>query len=135
MAPISGRVSRAMVTEGNLIQSGEMGGTVLTSIVSLDPVYAYFGIDDLTFLRVNRLVREGKIKSEPDALPLVSLGMADEEGFPHVGRIDFVDNRVDPSTGTMQARGVFPTRIARSPRPIRAHSPTPRRLPQGCTHH
>jgi RND family efflux transporter MFP subunit len=110
IAPISGRVSRAMVTEGNLIQSGEMGGTVLTSIVSLDPVYAYFGIDDLTFLRVNRLVREGKIKSAPDALPLVSLGMADEEGYPHAGRIDFVDNRVDPSTGTMQARGVFPNK-------------------------
>jgi RND family efflux transporter MFP subunit len=110
IAPISGRVSRAMVTEGNLIQSGEMGGTVLTSIVSLDPVYAYFGIDDLTFLRVNRLIREGKIKEAPDALPLVSLGMADEEGFPHDGRIDFVDNRVDPSTGTMQARGVFPNK-------------------------
>ncbi len=109
-APISGRVSRAMVTEGNLIQSGEMGGTVLTSIVSLDPVYAYFGIDDLTFLRVNRLIREGKIKSDPDALPLVSLGMADEDRFPHDGRIDFVDNRVDPSTGTMQARGVFPNK-------------------------
>jgi RND family efflux transporter MFP subunit len=110
IAPISGRVSRAMVTEGNLIQSGEMGGTVLTSIVSLDPVYAYFDIDDLTFLRVNRLVREGKIKSSSDALPLVYLGLADEEGFPHVGRIDFVDNRVDPSTGTMQARGVFPNK-------------------------
>jgi RND family efflux transporter MFP subunit len=107
IAPISGRVSRAMVTEGNLIQSGEMGGTVLTSIVSLDPVYAYFDIDDLTFLRVNRLIREGKIKSAPDALPLVYLGIADEEGFPHIGHIDFVDNRVDPSTGTMQARGVF----------------------------
>ncbi len=130
LAPISGRVSRAMVTEGNLIQSGEMGGTVLTSIVSLDPVYAYFGIDDLTFLRVNRLIREGKIKEASDALPLVSLGMADEEGFPHDGRIDFVDNRVDASTGTMQARGVFPNKD-RSLTPglfVRI------RLPQGGSH-
>jgi RND family efflux transporter MFP subunit len=130
IAPISGRVSRAMVTEGNLIQSGEMGGTVLTSIVSLDPVYAYFGIDDLTFLRVNRLVREGKIKEAPNALPLVSLGMADEEGFPHDGRIDFVDNRVDPSTGTMQARGVFPNKD----RALTAGLFVRIRLPQGGSH-
>ena len=107
VAPVSGRVGRALVTVGNLVQSGEMGGTVLTSIVSIDPIYTYFDIDDLTFLRVNRMVREGKIKSDPNALPLVYLGMADEEGYPHAGHIDFVDNHVDPSTGTLQARGVF----------------------------
>ena len=107
VAPIGGRVSRALVTVGNLVQSGEMGGTVLTSIVSLDPMYAYFDIDDLTFLRVNQLVREGKVKSAPNVLPPVMLGLVNEDGYPHVGRIDFVDNQVDPGTGTMKARGRF----------------------------
>ena len=108
VAPVGGRLSRAMVTVGNLVQSGDQaGGTVLTSIVSLDPMYAYFDVDDLTFLRVNRMIREGKIAS---ALPPVMLGLANEDGYPHVGRIDFVDNQVDPSTGTMKARGVFPNK-------------------------
>ena len=110
VAPIGGRVSRAMVTVGNLVQSGEMGGTVLTSIVSLDPMYAYFDMDDLTFLHVNRLIREGKIKSAPDVLPPLMLGLVNEDGFPHVGQIDFVDNQVDPGTGTMKTRGVFPNK-------------------------
>ncbi len=111
VAPIGGRVSRALVTVGNLVQSGEMGGTVLTSIVSLDPMYAYFDMDDLTFLRVGRSAREGKAAASADALPPVSmLGLADEEGFPHAGRIDFMDNQVDPGTGTMKARGVFPNK-------------------------
>ena len=108
VAPVGGRLSRAMVTVGNLVQSGDQaGGTVLTSIVSLDPMYAYFDVDDLTFLRVNRMIREGKITS---ALPPVMLGLANEDGYPHVGRIDFVDNQVDPSTGTMKMRGVFPNK-------------------------
>ena len=85
VAPIGGRVSRAMVTVGNLVQSGEMGGTVLTTIVSVDPMYAYFDVDDLTFLHVNQLVRDGKVKSAPNVLPPVMLGLADEDGYPARG--------------------------------------------------
>jgi RND family efflux transporter MFP subunit len=98
--------------------------------VSIDPIYAYFDIDDLTFLRVNRMVRDGKIKSAPDALPLVYLGMVDEEGYPHAGHIDFVDNHVDPGTGTMQARGVF----ANADRALTPGLFVRIRLPQGGAH-
>jgi RND family efflux transporter MFP subunit len=107
-APVAGRVSRALVTEGNLIQSGQNGGTVLTTIVSQDPVYAYFDVDDLTFLEVSRLAREGKAEAGRGAFGPVWLGLADEEGWPHRGEIDFVDNQVEPGTGTMRFRGKFP---------------------------
>jgi RND family efflux transporter MFP subunit len=100
-APVAGRVGRAMATVGNLIQSGEMGGTVLTTVVSVDPVWAYFDVDDLAFLRLGR-------PASPEALPPLQLGLADEDGYPHEGKIDFVDNQVDPGTGTMRMRGVFP---------------------------
>jgi RND family efflux transporter MFP subunit len=109
-APISGQISRTLVTMGNLVESGETGGTVLTTIVSVDPVWAWFDVDDQTFMQVNRLVREGKIKAETDALPPVLLGLAGEDGYPHKGKIDFVDNQVDPSTGTLKMRGVFPNK-------------------------
>jgi RND family efflux transporter MFP subunit len=106
-APITGVVSRTMVTAGNLVQSGETGGTVLTSIVSVDPIYVYFDVDDLTFTQVKRLVPSGKYKSAPETLPPVMLGLAGEAEHPHKGVIDFTDNQVDPSTGTMKMRGVF----------------------------
>jgi RND family efflux transporter MFP subunit len=107
-APISGVVSRAIVTVGNLVESGEMGGTTLTSIVSVDPIYAYFDVDDQTFLRVRQLVRDASLKSESSQGPPVMMGLAQEKtGFPHVGTIDFVDNQVDPGTGTMKMRGKF----------------------------
>jgi RND family efflux transporter MFP subunit len=109
MAPISGRTSRYVVTVGNLIQSGDQaGGTLLTTIVSLDPMYAYFDVDEHTVLRVRQLIREGKSESvRAGGVPLW-LGLANEEGFPHPGTIDFVDNQVNPKTGTMRLRGVFP---------------------------
>ena len=109
-APVSGRVGRATATVGNLIQSGEMGGTILTTIVSVDPMWAYFDVDDLTFLRVNQLFREGKVQSSANTLPPVFLGLANEDGYPHAGKIDFVDNQVDPGTGTLRMRGVFPNK-------------------------
>jgi RND family efflux transporter MFP subunit len=109
-APISGRVSRAMVTVGNLVQSGEIGGTVLTTIVSLDPMWAYFDVDDLTFLRISRMIRAGKMKSGSGGETLVLLGLADEDGYPHRGIIDFMDNQVNAGTGTLQMRGVFPNK-------------------------
>jgi RND family efflux transporter MFP subunit len=110
-APVSGRVSRYIVTVGNLIQSGDQGGgTLLTTIVSVDPMYAYFDVDERTVQRVSQLIREGKVKWAPKTEWPVSLGLATEEGFPHQGTINFVDNQVNPKTGTLKARGVFPNK-------------------------
>jgi RND family efflux transporter MFP subunit len=112
IAPVSGRVSRYVVTVGNLIQSGDQGGgTLLTTIVSVDPVYAYFDVDEHTVLRVRQMVREGKADSprEGGVVPVL-LGLANEDGYPHQGVIDFVDNQVNPRTGTMRLRGVFPNK-------------------------
>src|SRR5437899_4660807 len=112
-APVGGRVSRYAVTVGNLIQSGDqMGGTLLTTIVSVDPMYAYFDVDEITDQRVRKLIREGKFqfKSADKAVVPVSLGLATEEGFPHRGTINFADNQVNPKTGTLRVRGVFPNK-------------------------
>jgi RND family efflux transporter MFP subunit len=111
-APISGRVSRYVVTVGNMVQAGDQGGggTLLTTIVSVDPMYAYFDVDEYTALRVRQLVREGKSDSPRDGGYPVSLGLANEEGHPHQGTINFVDNQVNPKTGTIRLRGVFPNK-------------------------
>src|ERR1700730_17977031 len=83
-APVSGRVRRYVVTVGNLIQSGDQaGGTLLTTIVSVDPMYAYFDMDERTVQRVAQLIREDKSASAPETEWHVSLGLATEEGFPH----------------------------------------------------
>ena len=107
-APVSGRVSRYNVTVGNLVQSGDQGGgTLLTTIVSVDPMYAYFDVDEITVLRVRQSTLESNAGSaRPSDWP-VSLGLATEEGFPHRGTINFVDNQVNPQTGTLRTRGVF----------------------------
>jgi RND family efflux transporter MFP subunit len=110
-APVSGRVSRYNVTVGNLIQSGDQGGgTLLTTIVSVDPMYAYFDVDERTDQRVRQSIRAGKTKSDPKTEWPVSLGLGTEEGFPHQGTVNFVDNQVNPKTGTLRARGVFPNK-------------------------
>jgi len=110
-APVSGRVSRYVVTVGNLIQSGDQnGGTLLTTIVSVDPMYAYFDVDERTVLRIRQLIREGKAKSAGQTEWPVALGLATEEGFPHHGTINFEDNQVNPRTGTLRVRGVFPNK-------------------------
>jgi RND family efflux transporter MFP subunit len=111
IAPVSGRVSRYVVTVGNLIQSGDQnGGTLLTTIVSVDPMYAYFDVDEHTVLRVRQLIREGKARSARDGEVPVSLGLANEDRYPHRGTINFVDNQVNPKTGTLRLRGVFPNK-------------------------
>ncbi|MBM7059167.1 efflux RND transporter periplasmic adaptor subunit [Pseudomonas sp. UL073] len=102
-APIDGRVSRAEVTTGNLVNAGE---SRLTSLVSTDKVYAYFDADERVFLKYNQLARQG---SRGDATP-VYLGLSDEDGFPHLGQMDFIDNQVDPKTGTIRGRAVFDNR-------------------------
>jgi RND family efflux transporter MFP subunit len=107
-APISGRISRYLVTVGNLIQSGEQANvTLLTNIVSTDPMYAYFDVDDRTVPCVRQLVREAKDKSARTAAIPVMLRLANEDGYPHRGTIDFLDNQVNPKTGTLRVRGTF----------------------------
>jgi RND family efflux transporter MFP subunit len=111
VAPVSGRVSRYVVTVGNLIQSGDQnGGTLLTTIVSVDPMYAYFEVDERTVQRVGQLIREGRAESALDREWPVALGLGTDEGFPHQGTINFVDNQVNPKTGTLRVRGVFPNK-------------------------
>jgi RND family efflux transporter MFP subunit len=110
-APVNGRVSRFIVTVGNLIQAGDQsGGTLLTTIVSVDPMYAYFDVDERTVLHVRQLIREGKADSPREGPVPVWLGLPNEQGFPHQGTINFVDNQVNPRTGTMRLRGVFPNK-------------------------
>ena len=116
IAPVSGRVSRYVVTVGNLIQSGDQNsGTLLTTIVSVDPMYAYFDVDERTVLRIRQLIREGKAKSAGQTRWPVALGLATEEGFPHQGTINFEDNQVNPKTGTLRVRACSPTRTRRFP--------------------
>jgi len=108
-APISGRVSRKYVTEGNLVNGGSgTQGTLLTTIVKLDPLYVYFEADERSYLKYVRLAQEGKRPSSRESKNPVQVGFADEEGFPHLGYMDFVDNRLDPNTGTMVGRAVLP---------------------------
>jgi RND family efflux transporter MFP subunit len=146
-APISGRVSRTQLTLGNLIQGGQANATLLTTIVSLDPMYVYFNIDEQTALHIQQMTREHKFatrhtQERDKALntaslmgmlgagtgrgPLLAaasldparrytiipvfLGLASERDYPHQGNIDFVDNKVNPATGTIQVRGVFRNR-------------------------
>jgi multidrug efflux system membrane fusion protein len=103
-APIDGHVSRALITAGNLVTSAN----VLTTVVSDDPVYAYFDADEATFLRYRQL-NDSRVDdaARPAGTAGVFMGLVDEEGYPHSGSLDFIDNRVDPGTGTIRARAVF----------------------------
>ncbi len=111
-APISGRTGRAQVTAGNLVSS-DPGATLLTTIVSLDPVYVYFEGDEQTYLRYKAMGRSGQRDGGRVARYPVRVGLAGETGHPHEGELDFVDNHVDPATGTIRARALVqnPDRI------------------------
>jgi RND family efflux transporter MFP subunit len=105
LSPVTGRISRQNIDPGNMVVADT---TILTSVVSLDPIYAYFDIDEATILRFRRLMEAGKVKSAREAKLPVLMGLADEDGrYPHEGTINFVDNQLDPSTGTLRLRGVF----------------------------
>src|SRR5882672_2633628 len=103
-SPIDGQVSRYYLTLGNLVNQDQ---TLLTTVVSLDPMYAYFDVDEPTVLRVRRAINEGKIKRPLEGLVPVLMGLQGEEGFPHRGNVDFVNNQVNPTTGSLSLRGVF----------------------------
>ncbi len=109
-APISGKISKTEITAGNLIRADN---TLLTTIVSQDPIDVYFDMDERTLLKVRRLMLEGKVKGvklkdgdDKETFP-VEMGLAIDEGYPKQGYIDFLDNRVNPATGTIRVRGIF----------------------------
>ncbi|MGO9597256.1 MAG: efflux RND transporter periplasmic adaptor subunit [Isosphaeraceae bacterium] len=107
IAPISGMVSRYYLTLGNLVNQDQ---TLLTTIVSLDPMYGYFDMDEPTLLRIRKAINEGKLRPRrANGLRVpVFMGLQGEAGFPHEGSINFVNNQLNPTTGSLLVRGVFP---------------------------
>jgi multidrug efflux system membrane fusion protein len=106
IAPISGRVGRAEITEGNLVEGGAGQIKPLTTLVSLDPIYVYFDVDEQTYLKYAR-VTQSREASSHELRGAAHLGLADEDGFPHAGQVSFVDNQVSSSTGTIRLRATF----------------------------
>jgi len=107
-SPINGRSGRAAVTAGNLVAGGAgASSTLLTTVVSLDPIYAYFEGDEQAYLKYDELNRRGELTSSREQRNPIYLGLSNEEGYPHKGYVDFVDNALDPQTGTIAARAVF----------------------------
>jgi membrane fusion protein, multidrug efflux system len=109
MAPMDGRVSRHLVSAGNLVQGSEGNATLLTSIVTMDPIYIYFDVDETTYLRNNKLWFEGRRPSSRDTPNPVQVTLTGETK-PHEGKMDFLDNRLDLSTGTLRSRAVIPNK-------------------------
>ena len=104
-APFKGRAGEAKIKPGNLVTPNE---TLLTTLVSVDPVYVTFTGDERAFLRYQEIVRAGNAESPRDGGTPVLVGLANEDGFPHKGQVDFVDNALNPATGTIRARAVVP---------------------------
>jgi multidrug efflux system membrane fusion protein len=131
-APIDGQVSRYYLTRGNLVVQDQ---TLLTTVVSTDPMYAYFDVDEATLLRIRRAVTEGSIPVPQRGQVPVLMGLQGEDGFPHQGEINFVNNQVNPTTGSISWRGVFPN--SKPPTGFRLLSPgmfVRVRLPIGQPH-
>ena len=106
-SPIDGRAGKAIVTTGNLVSGGSTAAPLLTTVVSLDPMYVTFEGDEQIYLKYNELSRRGERASSRDAANPVLMGLANEDGYPHHGAMVFVDNQVDPRTGTIRARAAF----------------------------
>lgn len=105
-APIDGRASRALITSGNLVTAGD-SASVLTTVVSQKTVYVYFDVDESTYLHYQHLARSGQgAASNHLALP-VEIGLVGEDGYPHQGKVDFLDNQLTPSTGTIRMRALL----------------------------
>lgn len=110
-SPIDGRISNRRITEGNLVSGGTNDSTLLTTIVSLDPIHCYFDADEKTFLKYVQLAREGKRPSSREVRNPVFVALANEQvGFPHQGHMDFVENRLDEETGTIRGRAILPNK-------------------------
>ena len=107
-APISGRISDARVTEGNLVSGGTQNTTLLTTIVELDPIYCEIEADERSALKYREMHKTGERVSAMFARIPAEMALINQEGWPHHGEIDFVDNQLNPATGTIRARAVFP---------------------------
>jgi membrane fusion protein, multidrug efflux system len=106
MSPIDGQVSRYYLTLGNLVNQDS---TLLTTVMSIDPMYVYFEMDEPTLLLTRRATHQGKMKEPQDRPKMpVLMGLQGEDGFPHAGTINFINNQVNPTTGSILVRGVFP---------------------------
>ncbi len=111
LAPITGRVGRHLVSVGNLVQGSDTGAsTLLTTIVSMDPIYVYFDVDEATYQRNSKLWFEGKRPSSRDTPNPVQVALSGETKPSHDGHMDFLDNRLDESTGTLRSRAVIPNK-------------------------
>jgi RND family efflux transporter MFP subunit len=108
-SPITGRISRSQVTAGNWVSAGgAANSTLLTTIVSEDPIYLYFDVSENNYIKYKRLVERGEGAGAADLGAPVEIALPDERGFPHKAKLDFLDNRLDQSTGTLRARAVLP---------------------------
>jgi membrane fusion protein, multidrug efflux system len=132
-SPIAGQVSRYYLTPGNLVNQDQ---SLLTTVVSLDPMYAYFDVDELTLLKVYQAIEEGKILQQPPAgmIP-VQMALQGETGLPHRGEVNFINNQVNPTTGSIAFRGVFPNpKSSRGGRLLKPGMFVRIRLPMGQPH-
>jgi RND family efflux transporter MFP subunit len=107
-APIGGRISRKFVSVGNLISGGQAGSTLLTTIVAIDPIQFVFDASEADYLKYNRMAASGERRTSRDTANPVRIRLLDEPSFTHLGKMDFVDNRVDPATGTITGRALVP---------------------------
>jgi RND family efflux transporter MFP subunit len=107
-SPIDGQVSRAFVTEGNYVSGMAGSGTLLTTIVSVNPIHVYADVDENALLKFNALARANKLISNDEGKVPVELQLADENGYPHRGYIESFDNRVDATSGSILLRAIFP---------------------------
>ena len=131
-SPIDGKVARYYLTPGNLVNQDQ---TLLTTIVSLDPMYAFFDMDEPTLVRIRQAIGEGKITLTQKGSLRVFMGLQGETGYPHEGTINFFNNQVNPSTGSIAVRGVFPNPVLKED--VRLLSPgmfVRIRLPIGAPH-
>jgi RND family efflux transporter MFP subunit len=109
MAPVTGRISNHRVSIGNLVSGGDSGSaTLLTTVVSLDPIYFYFDVSEADYLAYQRATAKGNLQDTRDSSVPVELHLTDEQGWPHKGKLNFVDNQVDRGSGTIRLRAVLP---------------------------
>ena len=131
-SPIDGQVSRYYLTVGNLVNQDQ---SLLTTVVSLDPIYAYFDVDEPTLLRIQQGMDKGAIPPPQDGQIPVRMGLQGEDDFPHRGDINFVNNQVNPTTGSISFRGVFPNpRSSNGTRTLKPGMFVRIRLPMGQPH-
>lgn len=107
-APITGKISSRLITPGNLLSGGSGQTTTITTIDSVDPIYCYVDADEASILKYEKLAKDQKTLLGSDHPLECYMGLTSEEGFPHTGKIDFVDNQVNPLTGTLRVRAIFP---------------------------